>query len=178
MDRDGTLNVEVDYVSDVPQLKLLPRAAAAVRRLNQAGIPAVLITNQGGVAKGLFTEKKLAAIHGKLVEMLAAEGARLDAIFYCPHHPEGTVKEYAIACACRKPGIGMIEKAARELGINLGRSFFVGDMTGDILAGRRAGLTTILVRTGAGGGDGRYEAEPHFVAEDVFEAVDVIEKYI
>ncbi len=150
LDRDGTLVREVDYLRTVAQLRLLPGAADAIRRLNQAGFAVVLATNQSGIARGILTEGELQAINDELQRRLAARGARLDAIYYCPHHPEAPVAAYRKRCRCRKPAPGLLLRAARDLDLDLSRSFAVGDSARDVQAGARAGCRTILVRTGYG----------------------------
>ncbi len=209
LDRDGVLNDQTGFVNKPEDFNLLPGAAAAVARLNRAGIPVVVVTNQGGIALGYLTEDDLAAIHDRMVELLAAEGAHIDRIYYCPHYPvaraeKATVEgspalspasasslltaaaetaaidprrrpaETAPDCPDRKPGIGMLEKARDDLGIDLRKSVLVGDATTDILAGIRAGCRTILVRTGYAGKDGKAVAEPDRVAADLSEAVSII----
>lgn len=150
LDRDGTLNDEVDFVRSPAELRLIPGAAAAVRRLNDAGLVTVMISNQSGIARGYLTEEILGTIHEKLLAGLAEEGARLDALYYCPHHPDGPVEAYAVPCSCRKPLPGMLVRGAGEFGLELGSSFVVGDSAVDILAGKAVGATTILVLTGYG----------------------------
>ena len=158
--------------------RLLPGAAAAIRRLNEAGIPVVVVTNQGGIALGYLTEDDLAAIHQRMAELLAAEGAHVDKIYHCPYYPNGTIPRYSKDSPDRKPGTGMLESARDELGVDLAKSFLVGDATTDILAGNRAGCTTILVQTGFAGKDGKTDtaslAEPDYVAVDLSAAVDLI----
>ena len=148
LDRDGTVNAEVDYLSDPEQLVLLPGAARAIARLNRAGFATVLITNQSGVARGLFDEARLAQIHDRLRELLAAEGAHLDAIHYCPHHPKLGEPPYRLDCDCRKPQPGMLRRAAEELGLNLERSWSVGDAPRDLEAAAALGVPGILVASG------------------------------
>jgi len=175
LDRDGVIVEQTEgYVNRPEDLVFVPRAPEAIARLNACGLPVVVATNQAGVAKGFLTLATLDAIHDRLREELAARGARLDAIYACPHFPEATIPEFAQDCDCRKPGTGMLEQAARELGLNLETSYLVGDMTADLLAGKRAGCRTILVKTGFGGSDGRYEVEADLVASDLFAAVDLI----
>jgi D-glycero-D-manno-heptose 1,7-bisphosphate phosphatase len=175
LDRDGVIVEQTEgYVNRPEDLVFVPRAAEAIARLNACGLPVVVATNQAGVAKGFLTLATLDAIHDRLREQLAARGARLDAIYACPHVPEATIPEFAHDCDCRKPGTGMLDQAARELGLDLEISYLVGDMTADLLAGKRAGCRTILVKTGFGGSDGRYEVEPDLVAPDLFAAVDLI----
>lgn len=150
LDRDGTLIVEAEYLADPNRVELLPGAAAAVARANDAGVPVVVVTNQSGVARGFFPESRIAEVHARLVELLAAESARVDAFYHCPHHPDGTVPEYRIACDCRKPKPGMLLAAARDLGLDLARSWMVGDKLDDLRAGAAAGCGPVLVRTGYG----------------------------
>ena len=150
LDRDGTLNEEVNFVRTPEQLELLPGAADSVRALNERGITVCIISNQSGVARGFFTEEDLVPIHQKLESELGRSGAKIDRIYYCPHHPTEGKPPYNVACSCRKPGIGMLQQAAREFGLDLERSFVVGDRIVDIQAGRAAGATSILVLTGYG----------------------------
>ena len=145
LDRDGTIVQDVDFLDDPEGLCLLPGAARAIRLVNAAGVLAVVVSNQSGIARGYLTEDGLAAIHDRLRAILAAEGARLDDILYCPHLPEGTVERYARSCTCRKPEPGMILEAARRHGIDLGRSVAIGDAARDVEAGRRAGCRTVLL---------------------------------
>jgi D-glycero-D-manno-heptose 1,7-bisphosphate phosphatase len=143
LDRDGTVNEEVSYLDDPDRLRLIPGAAEAIRLLNEAGILAVVISNQAGIGRGYFSAATVEAIHERLAEQLASGDAHLDALYYCPHHPsEG--------CDCRKPKAGMLVRAAREQGIDMGRAFMVGDKVSDLDAGRRVGCRTVLVLTGYG----------------------------
>jgi D-glycero-D-manno-heptose 1,7-bisphosphate phosphatase len=139
LDRDGTINVKApdgDYIAHPAELVLLPGAGEAIRALNDAGIPVVVVTNQRGIALGRMTEADLAAVHRRLAELLAANGARLDAVFHCPHH--------AGTCACRKPGTLLLERAREHLGlVTLGNSIMIGDSDTDVLAGRAAGARTV-----------------------------------
>jgi D-glycero-D-manno-heptose 1,7-bisphosphate phosphatase len=151
LDRDGVIVEEVQYLSQPGQLRLLPGAAAAIARLNHSGVPVVVITNQAGVAHGYFPEERVAEVHRQLDAMLAAEGARVDRYYYCPHHPTGEVAAYRTACSCRKPATGLLERAAAELGLDLKKSYMVGDKLSDIQAGLGAGCHPILVCTGYGG---------------------------
>lgn len=145
LDRDGTLNVEVNYLHRVADLVLVPGAIAAVRALNDAGLLVVLVTNQAGIARGLYDEAALHTLHEYVTEQFRAGGARLDAIYFCPHHPEFTG-----ACACRKPAPGMLLRAAADHDLDLRRSWLVGDAASDLEAGRAVGCRTILVQTGYG----------------------------
>jgi D-glycero-D-manno-heptose 1,7-bisphosphate phosphatase len=145
LDRDGTVIEDRDYLRDPAELRLLPGAAAAVRALNEAGLAAVVVTNQSGIARGLLTEADYEATARRLDDLLAAEHARLDARYHCPHLPELTGP-----CECRKPGALLYERAARELGLDLARSWWVGDRLRDVEAAARLGGRGMLVLTGAG----------------------------
>lgn len=145
LDRDGTLNVEVNYLHRIADFVLIDGAAAAIQRLNEAGYVVVLVTNQAGIARGYYDEAALHTLHEHLVGVLAASGARIDAIYFCPHHPDWTD-----ACACRKPAPGMLLQAAADHGLDLRRSWMIGDTRSDMQAGRAAGCRTVLVRTGYG----------------------------
>ncbi len=177
LDRDGTINHEVDVLRNVKQLRILPGAARAIKRINQLGFLAVIVTNQSVVARGLRTEEELDKIHAILVRRLGQKGAKIDAVYYCPHHPQANIKKYRMRCSCRKPGIAMIRKAAERFKIEMKGSFMVGDSTRDMLAGKRARLTTILVKTGYAGEDKAYDVKPDFVAKNLLEAVKIIEKF-
>jgi D-glycero-D-manno-heptose 1,7-bisphosphate phosphatase len=150
LDRDGTVIDEVGYLHRSNQLALYPWTAGAIRAFNRAGLPVVVVTNQSAIAKGLLTERELEEIHRELTGLLAAGGACIDAYYYCPHHPKGSVAEYALACGCRKPATGLVDRAARELGIDPRRSFVVGDKWVDVGLARGVGAKAILVRTGHG----------------------------
>jgi D-glycero-D-manno-heptose 1,7-bisphosphate phosphatase len=170
LDRDGTINREVNYLSKPEQLELLPGAGTAIRRFNELGLKVIVVTNQSGVARGYLTEEGLDRIHESLERMLAEHDAHLDAIYYCPEMP-GTDS------LCRKPEIGMMEQAAQEHDIDLARSYVVGDMAKDIEMGQRAGSRTVLVLTGYGQED-RERADPDHVAEDLAAAAQWIEQDI
>jgi D-glycero-D-manno-heptose 1,7-bisphosphate phosphatase len=150
LDRDGTMIEDVGYLAVLDRIIVYPWTVDAIRALNRAGLAVVVVTNQSGVARGLFTEAFVADTHRHLDTRLAAGGARVDAYYYCPHHPDGSVAEYARACDCRKPGRGMIDRAARDLDLDPARSFVVGDTWLDVRLGRAIGARAILVRTGKG----------------------------
>lgn len=134
LDRDGVLNVDHGYVHRPEQLEWVAGAPESVRVLNEAGYYVLVITNQSGVARGFFDEAAVKAFHAHMQNALAEKGAYIDAYYYCPHHPEGTVKAFAMACTCRKPRTGMLERAAREWPIDINRSFFIGDKDHDMAA--------------------------------------------
>jgi len=154
LDRDGVLIEDVGYLSEPGAVALLPGAAEAVAALRDAGWRVVVITNQSGVARGMLTEARLAEIHARLRELLAVEGAEIDGLYYCPHHPDGDVEAYRRSCDCRKPAPGLLRAAARELEIGLSASWMVGDKASDIAAGAAAGCRTVLVGSAARAGDG------------------------
>jgi histidinol-phosphate phosphatase family protein len=180
LDRDGTLVKEVSAqgLHRIEDLELLPGAADALHELNQAGLRAVLVTNQPVVAKGLCSEHDIQLIHNKLETLLGREHAFLDRIYYCPHHPDrgfpGERPDLKRSCECRKPGIGMIQHAQRELNIDLSQSWLIGDTTTDVQTARNAGLRAVLVRTGYGGADGKHGTAPDFTFDTVLEAVRFI----
>lgn len=177
MDRDGCLTEEVGYVNHPSRIHLLPRAAAAVRRLNQAGVAAVMVTNQAGVARGYFSEETLHAANRRMVGELEAGGARLDGLYVCMHHPREGQPPYRAECDCRKPRPGLLTRAAVELGLDLRTSVMVGDKLSDVAAGRAVGAAGVLVLTGYGRGEWELrppdaEIEPDHVALDLLDAVD------
>lgn len=145
LDRDGTLIKEVEYLSEVEQVKLIKGAGESVRKLNRAGWPVVLVTNQSGVARGMFSEERVGEVHARLTELLEKKKAFLDGIYFCPHHPQ-----FGSPCACRKPEPGMGLKAAQELKLDLPLSYMVGDKVCDLQFGVALGCTPILVETGHG----------------------------
>lgn len=175
LDRDGTLNRELDGVRRPEELELLPGVGEAVRALNAHGWRAVVITNQPGLAKGFFTEADLQRIHNKLECDLGQAHAFVDRIYHCPHHPErgfpGERPDLKVACRCRKPEPGLIERAARDLHLDLRACWLVGDTTTDIETAARAGLRSILVRTGYGGADRKFRVTPDRTCDDLAEAV-------
>ena len=150
LDRDGTLIEEVGYLDRRDRVQLFPWSVAAIRALNDARIPIVLITNQSGVARGFFTESVVDDVHRHIADLLGAGGAHLDAYYYCPHHRDGKIAQYAITCDCRKPGRGLVDRAIRELGVDATQSFTVGDRWLDVALARNIGGRGVLVRTGYG----------------------------
>jgi len=178
LDRDGVINREVDLLHDPNLLEILPGVSAAIRRLNRAGWLTVVATNQPVVARGLCGEDRVREIHAKLESLLGKEGAFVDAIYYCPHHPDrgfpGENPAYKIACSCRKPNTGMIEAAAKHFNIDVPASFFVGDTTVDVRTAKNCAMQSVLVKTGYGGRDMKYTDQPDHVAADLAMAVDWI----
>lgn len=178
IDRDGTINREVTHLKSPDQVELLPGTAAAIRRLNRSGTLAVVVTNQPVVARGDVSLEGLGRIHARLESRLGAEGAFLDGLYYCPHHPDkgfpGEVSELKGHCNCRKPEPGLIDKACSDLGIGRHDSWMVGDTTSDVEAGRRAGLRTVLLRSGHAGTDAKHATRPDYIAPDLADAVEWI----
>jgi D-glycero-D-manno-heptose 1,7-bisphosphate phosphatase len=172
-DRDGTINVDLDYLSDPDNLQLLPGAAQAIHEANEFGVRVFVITNQSGVARGLYSESDVVAVNARLQAVLRKQGAFIDAVYYCPHHPTYGNPPYRKDCNCRKPKPGMIEQARDEYGINLHESFVVGDKCTDVQAGKRAGCGTVLVLTGYGSTEvedcGKDAAVDH-VADTIYDA--------
>jgi len=164
LDRDGTMIDDVGYLDSLSRVAFYPWTVDAIRALNRAALPVVVVTNQSGIARGLFSEAFVDETHRYLDERLAAAGARVEAYYYCPHHPKGTVAQYARGCECRKPGRGMIDQAARDLGLDPARSFVVGDKWLDVQLGLVVGARAILVRTGMGAAEERQP--PDGVAAD------------
>lgn len=178
LDRDGTLNGLAGHIARAEDLILFTDAGASVKRLNDAELRVVLVTNQPVVARGEATLADLAKIHARLESELGEVGAYLDGLYYCPHHPDrgyaGEVPELKGECTCRKPRPGMIEAAAAEFNIDLSRSWMVGDSTADIALAEAVGLRSVLLATGEGGRDGKYVVNPTHFAAHLGEAVDII----
>lgn len=169
LDRDGVLTREKSYVISVKELEIFSYTAECIRQIHQKGYYAIVITNQSGVARGLFTEEDLTEMNDYL---LTETG--VDAIYYCPHHPSGKIEKYKRKCDCRKPGTGLLEAAARDFAIDMSMSWLVGDRAGDILAGKRAGIRTILLESGYGMAGLEEEAEPDYVLDDLRAVVKII----
>jgi D-glycero-D-manno-heptose 1,7-bisphosphate phosphatase len=145
LDRDGTINVEINYLHRIADLDLIPGVPAAIRALNDAGLLVIVVTNQAGIARGYYDEAALHALHEHMAEALATEGAHIDGFYFCPHHPD-----FSGPCACRKPRPGMLLQAAEDHRIDLAQSWMIGDSAGDLGAARAAGCRAVLVRTGYG----------------------------
>lgn len=178
IDRDGTINEEVNHLSDINLFKLIPKSDEAIKLFNLYEYRTCVVTNQPVIARGDCSINGLSEIHKKMETLIGNKGAYLDRIYYCPHHPdsgfEGELKNYKIKCNCRKPNVGMISKASSDLNIDLSRSWFVGDSTSDILAAKNSGIKSILVETGYAGLDGKYNISPDFVSRDLFNAAKFI----
>ena len=179
IDRDGTISEEVGYVNHPSRYRVFPYAAEAIRHLNETGWLAVLVTNQAGVARGYFNEDMIGSVHNLLIQELERRGARLDAIYYCPHHPSVGEPPYRFDCDCRKPRPGLIRRAADDLDIDLAQSWMVGDRYGDTELARNAGVRSALVLTGYGRGELEHQSQgwkhrPDIVAENLLEAAKAI----
>jgi D-glycero-D-manno-heptose 1,7-bisphosphate phosphatase len=144
LDRDGVLNVDSGYVHRPDQLEWVDGAPAAVRLLNEAGFVVVVVTNQSGVARGIYDEATVRRLHEHMQRVLAERGARIDAFYYCPHHPDGKVAQYALRCNCRKPGTGMLDQAAKDWPVDRARSFLIGDKDVDMQAASAFGIKGVM----------------------------------
>lgn len=176
IDRDGTISEEIGYVNHPERFKLLPRSGQAIRMINEMGLKAVVVTNQAGVARGYFPEWMIQKVHDKMEGLLEKEGARLDAIYYCPHHPKAGEPPYRADCECRKPRTGMIDSAAKDLNIDVKKSYMIGDKITDVEFAHRVGAKGIFVKTGYGRGElelygDTWTTTPDFIAEDLLDAV-------
>ena len=174
LDRDGTLVYPGHYPSRPEDLRLYEGIEQPLRLLQEAGFLLIVITNQSGVARGYFSEATLLRMHDHLTSELAELGVRLDGIYYCPHHPQGSIAELSIVCECRKPQPGMVLRAAQDLNIDLHSSWFVGDILNDIEAGHRAGCRSILVDLGTEALPTSALRKPDFVARNTLHALQMI----
>jgi D-glycero-D-manno-heptose 1,7-bisphosphate phosphatase len=179
IDRDGTISEEVGYINHASRFNLFPYAAAAVKHLNDNGWLAIVITNQAGVARGYFSEDLVQTIHSEMTKELESSGAKLDAVYYCAHHPSVGEPPYRFDCDCRKPKPGLISRAAEEFDIDLAASWMVGDRYSDVELARNAGVNSMFVMSGYGRGEWEHQRtiwrnQPDLVAEDLLEAVLVI----
>jgi D-glycero-D-manno-heptose 1,7-bisphosphate phosphatase len=183
LDRDGTINEELNFIRTPEELILIPGAADAIRALNQRGVVTCVISNQSGVARGFLTEEDLVPIHARLEAELDRAGARVDRISYCPHHPTEGLPPYNAVCRCRKPATGMLDDAAEALNIDLRHSFVVGDRLTDVQAGKSAGAMGILVLTGYGRQalselQTHGDVQPDLIVDDLSAAVNSITQII
>lgn len=176
MDRDGTVNEQMGYINHIRRFVILPGSGEAIRRLNEHGFLAIIVSNQSGVARGYFPIELVYEVHDHMKMLLKREGAVLDKIFFCPHYPGGKIPEYSRLCDCRKPRTGLIEQACRQFAIDMPNSYLIGDRCTDMELAFRSGLKGILVKTGYGLGDLKYVLpdhpyQPFHVAEDLLDAV-------
>jgi D-glycero-D-manno-heptose 1,7-bisphosphate phosphatase len=176
IDRDGTLNEEVGYIRELQQFRLYDFAAEAVRLINTAGWRAIVITNQSGIARGLLTERFLAEVHGQMNMELEKAGARVDAIYHCPHHPNLGVPPFRLDCDCRKPKPGLLRRAAADFQLDLSASVVIGDRFRDVETAQAVGAKGVLVLTGYGQKELETQSavQPDHVAENLLEAVQWI----
>ncbi|AUG52493.1 D-glycero-alpha-D-manno-heptose-1,7-bisphosphate 7-phosphatase [Thalassospira marina] len=173
LDRDGVINQEVHYLSKPEDMALIPGVGAAIARINAASVPVVVVTNQSGVARGFLGEDGLLVLHQRMTDLLAAEGASVQGIYYSPFHPDGQ-GEYRKESICRKPGPGMILAACEDFAIDRGESVLIGDKLADIGAGRAAGMKAVLVKTGHGAKESQLPGAQtaDFIANDLADAID------
>ncbi len=175
LDKDGTLVANVPYNVEPGRIRLVSGARAAARAFAGAGFELVVVSNQSGVARGLFDERALAGVEARIRQLLADAGVVVAGFYWCPHHPDGSVARYAIRCGCRKPAPGLLRRAARDLGISLQESWMIGDILDDVEAGRRAGCRTVLVNNG---GETEWvmspQRQPDLVAADLQEAAEIV----
>ncbi len=181
VDRDGTINEQMGYINHVSRFTFLPGTAEAIKLLNIHRFLVIVISNQSGVARGYFPIELVNEVHSRMKTMLEKEGAWVDAVYFCPHHPSGNVAEYRKACDCRKPATGMVRKAIDRFDIDLKSSYVIGDRLSDIEMAERLDLKGILVRTGYGRGEIEYllpgsTLRPVYIADDLLEAVKWIIK--
>ncbi len=162
LDRDGVLTKEKGYVVSPEDMEIFPYARECVRRIREKGFIAIVVTNQGGIAKGLFTEETLGEMNDRLIRQTG-----VDAVYYCPHHPEGCMEGYAGICTCRKPSMGMLEAARKDFTVDMDKSWMVGDRASDILTGKNAGIRTILLESGYGTAGLEFAVEPDYVFRDL-----------
>lgn len=178
LDRDGVLTQRPFLTWRKDQLKLSEGIAKEIKFFNRNKIPVIIITNQPVVARGWITEKGVERLHNILQKRLKRQGAFIDKFYLCPHHPNATIKKYRTVCKCRKPNTGMFKLAAKEFNIDLRRSVMIGDMTKDILSGKKAGTTTILVKSGHGGSDKKYKVKPDYKISSPREALKLSKKIL
>ena len=179
LDRDGTICEQMGYINHPSRLVILPGVPEAIRVLNEKGFYVIVVSNQSGVARGYFPESLVQDINKIMVQSVLRQGGRIDAVYYCPHHPHGIVKKYAKRCECRKPDIGLINQALKRFPIDMGGSWVVGDTCSDLEMARNAGLKGVLVKTGYGLGELQYvmpgrQVKPDYVAHDLLDAARYI----
>ncbi len=178
LDRDGTVIRQVELLTEISKVKILSGVAKAIKRFNESGFLVITVSNQPVISRGLVSPEGIKKMDKVIVSRLLKQGARIDDSYFCPHHPNATLKKYRKRCGCRKPGWGMLRKASREWGINLKKSWMIGDALIDVVTGKRAGIKTILVKTGPGHSrlDKMYKVKPDFTAKNLIEAAKIIKK--
>ena len=169
---------QVELLTEISKVKILSGVAKAIKRFNESGFLVITVSNQPVISRGLVSPEGIKKMDKVIVSRLLKQGARIDDSYFCPHHPNATLKKYRKRCGCRKPGWGMLRKASREWGINLKKSWMIGDALIDVVTGKRAGIKTILVKTGPGHSrlDKMYKVKPDFTAKNLIEAAKIIKK--
>lgn len=178
LDRDGVLTQRADLTWKESQIKISPKIAPFLRQFNKQNISIIVITNQPVVARGWISEKGVEKIHKLIQIKLSKKRAKIDKFYFCPHHPEATLKKYRKKCDCRKPKIGLFKKAAKEFGISLKKSITIGDMTQDILAGKNAKTKTILIKARHGGMDKKFNVSPDYIVKTAADALKLSQKIL
>lgn len=172
LDRDGVLTVENSYVCSAEELEIFPYVRECIQQIHKRGFYAIVITNQSGIARGMFTEEELHRMNRMLVQETG-----VDAVYYCPHHPQGIVEKYKVICDCRKPKTGLLERACKDYQIDLDHSYMVGDRAGDILAGMEMGIKTVLLESGYGLENLEQDVKPDYCLEDLRQFVELLKIY-
>ena len=175
LDRDGTINVDKDYVYKVVDFEFEKGAVKGLKILQTLGYQLIIVTGQSGIGRGYYSEEDYHKFMDNLHLQLARHNIIIDGEYFCPHHPEKGIGKYKFDCKCRKPKTGMLEQAVKDFDIKLSLSWVIGDKTDDIEMGRRAGCKTILVKTGKAGKDGNYNVKPNYVTENLEEAAKIIQ---
>ncbi|MEN9342167.1 MAG: hypothetical protein RIQ54_423 [Candidatus Parcubacteria bacterium] len=176
LDRDGTIIDSPHLNWKKSQFKISKGVIDQIKKINTIGIPVIVITNQPVIARGLISETGVIELHKMLAKRFYKKGARIDRFYFCPHHPHANVEKYIIICRCRKPKTGLFQQACKEFNIDLEKSFVIGDMTQDIFAGKKIKATTILVKQGYGGNDGKFSVEPDKIVGTTADALRMIIK--
>lgn len=169
LDRDGVLTEEKSYIASIEALSIFPYAVECIRQIHQKGYWAIVISNQSGIARGMFTEDALQGMNEYL-----KRNSGVDAVYYCPHHPDGKVRQYRKICKCRKPEIGLFEQACRDFAIDMDRSYMIGDRAGDILAGKKAGIKTVLLESGYGTARLEENVTPDYILVDLRDVMSLL----
>ncbi|MDE6364254.1 MAG: HAD family hydrolase [Lachnospiraceae bacterium] len=170
LDRDGVLTVEKGYVTAKKDMEIFSYVAECIKQIHLKGYYAIVVTNQSGVARGLFTEEILREMNNELIDRTG-----VDAVFYCPHHPEGKIKQYRCLCHCRKPETGMFEMACKQFNIDIEKSYMVGDRAGDIVVGKNLGVKTVLVDSGYGVLGLEQNVKPDYILDDLRNVINILE---
>ncbi|MCM1120945.1 MAG: HAD family hydrolase [Eubacterium sp.] len=169
LDRDGVLTEERGYISSTDELHIFPYVTECIRQIHKKGYYAIVVTNQSGVARGFFTEETLQKMNEYLMQQ-----THVDAVYYCPHHPEGVVEKYRIVCDCRKPQTGMFQNACKEFDIDVANSYMVGDRASDVIAGKNEGLRTVILESGYGMARLEKSVKPDYVFKDLRGVIEIL----